>query len=204
MIHASHIAASRRTHPLPSWQRLRARVAAALVALIFAICSVGAAADVIQVRSAELHAEEDGYYLNADFELVLNSTLEEALQKGVPLYFLLEFELTRPRWYWLDEKVVVATTQYRVTYNALTRQYRVAIGLLAQGFPTLEEVEHFLSRVTSREVAPLDQLVKGTRYDAAVRLRLDVNQLPKPFQVSALASREWTLQSEWYRWSYTP
>jgi hypothetical protein len=186
---------------LPSWQRLRARVAAALAALMFA---VGAAADVIQVHSAELHAEEDGYYLNADFELALNSTLEEALQKGVPLYFLLEFEVTRPRWYWLDEKVVVASTQYRVTYNALTRQYRVAIGLLAQGFPTLEEVEHFLSRVTSREVARLDQLVKGTRYDAAVRLRLDVNQLPKPFQVSALASREWTLQSEWYRWSYTP
>ena len=201
MTHANQIAPSRRTHPLPSWQRLRAQVAAALAALVFA---AGAAADVIQVRSAELHAEEDGYYLNADFELALNSTLEEALQKGVPLYFLLEFEVTRPRWYWLDEKVVVASTQYRVTYNALTRQYRVAIGLLAQGFPTLEEVEHFLSRVTSREVARRDQLVKGTRYDAAVRLRLDVNQLPKPFQVSALASREWTLQSEWYRWSYTP
>ena len=50
----------------------------------------------------------------------------------------------------------------------------------------------------------LDQLVKGTRYEAAVRMRLDVNALPKPFQVSALASREWSMQSEWYRWSFTP
>jgi len=204
MINASHMAASRRALHLPSWQRLRAVTAKMLLALAFALSAGSVAADVIQVRSAELHAEEDGYYLNADFDLSLNSTLEEALQKGVPLYFVLEFEVTRPRWYWLDEKVVTASTQYRVTYNALTRQYRVAIGLLAQGFPTLEEVEHFLSRVTSREVARRDQLVKGTRYDAAVRLRLDVNQLPKPFQVSALASREWTLQSEWYRWSYTP
>ena len=204
MITASHIAASRRALHLPSGQCLRARVAGMLLALAFALCAGSVAADVIQVRTAELHAEEDGYYLNADFDLSLNSTLEEALQKGVPLYFVLEFEVTRPRWYWLDEKVVTATTQYRVTYNALTRQYRVAIGLLTQGFPTLEEVEHFLSRVTSREVARRDQLVKGTRYDVAVRLRLDVNQLPKPFQVSALASREWTLQSDWYRWSYTP
>ena len=179
-------------------------IAGAALALAFMLGAAGANADVIQVRSAELHAEEDGYYLNADFDLSLNSTLEEALQKGVPLYFVLEFEITRPRWYWLDEKVVSASTQYRMTYNALTRQYRVSIGLLAQGFATLEEVEHFLSRVTSREVASLDKLVKGTRYDAAVRLRLDVNQLPKPFQVSALASREWTLQSEWFRWSYTP
>jgi hypothetical protein len=161
-------------------------------------------ADPIEVKSAELHAEEDGYYLNADFDFSLNPTLDEALQKGVPLYFLLEFELVRPRWYWLDEKVVTATTQYRVSYNALTRQYRASSGLLGQTFESVDELERFLSRVTSREVARRDQLVKGVRYDAFVRLRLDVNQLPKPFQVSALASREWTLQSEWYRWSYTP
>jgi hypothetical protein len=53
-------------------------------------------------------------------------------------------------------------------------------------------------------VARRDQLATGVRYEAAVRLRLDVNQLPKPFQVNALASREWTMQSEWHRWSFTP
>jgi len=201
MTNASHIAESRRAPPRKG---PRTWLAGAALAFACALGGAGANADVIQVRSAELRAEEDGYFLNADFELSLNPTLEEALQKGVPLYFVLEFELTRPRWYWLDEKVVSASTQYRVTYNALTRQYRVSSGLLAQGFATLEEVEHFLSRVTSREVARRDALAKGTRYDAAVRLRLDVNQLPKPFQLNALASREWTLQSEWFRWSYTP
>ncbi len=171
------------------------------VTLLFA---AAAGADTIVVKSAELHAEEDGYYLNAEFDVSINATLDEALQKGVPLYFLLEFDLSRPRWYWLDEKVVTATTQDRVSYNALTRQYRIASGLLAQTFDGLDEVERFLSRVNSREVARRDQLAKGARYEAAVRLRLDVNQLPKPFQMSALASREWTLQSDWYRWSYTP
>jgi len=53
-------------------------------------------------------------------------------------------------------------------------------------------------------VASADALTKGAKYDAAVRLRLDVNQLPKPFQVNALASREWTLASDWQRWSFTP
>lgn len=163
-----------------------------------------ASADTIIVKSAELRTEEDGYYLNAEFAFSINSTLDEALQKGVPLYFLLEFELSRPRWYWLDEKVISATTQYRVSYNALTRQYRIASGLLGQSFESLDEVERFLSRVTSREVARRDQLVNGTQYQAALRLRLDVNQLPKPFQMSALASREWTLQSEWHTWSFTP
>ncbi len=130
----------------------------------------GRSADTIVVKSAELHAEEDGYYLNAEFEFSLNPTLDEALQKGVPLYFLLEFELTRPRWYWLDEKVLSSTTQYRVSYNALTRQYRIASGLLGQTFESLDEVERFLSRVNAREVARRDQLAKGTRYEAAVQV----------------------------------
>jgi Domain of unknown function (DUF4390) len=179
-------------------------VLTAFVVALTMLVTTTARADTIIVKSAELRAEEDGLFLNAEFEFSLNPTLDEALQKGVPLYFLLEFELVRPRWYWLDEKVITQTTQYRVSYNALTRQYRVASGLLGLTFDSLDEVERFLSRVNSREVARRDQLEKGSRYEAALRLRLDVNQLPKPFQLSALASREWTLQSEWYRWSVTP
>ncbi len=80
----------------------------------------------------------------------------------------------------------------------------MATGLLSQQFDSLEEVEHLLSRVVSRPVIAVDVLTKGARYEAAVRLRLDVTQLPKPFQINALASRDWSMQSEWYRWSFTP
>jgi hypothetical protein len=177
---------------------------AVLLGIALGALSPAANADTIAVNAAELRADDDAYVLNAEFELTLNPTLEEALQKGLPLYFVFEFELLRPRWYWLDEKVLTLTTQYRVSYNALTRQYRVATGLLGQTFDSLDEVERFLSRVKSRQVATLDQLPKGVRLEAAIRLRLDVNALPKPFQMSALASREWTLQSEWHRWSFTP
>ena len=184
--------------PFPAW------AAAAWLALSLFLCASSYAADTITVKSAEIRADEDGYVVSAEFDLTFNPTLEEAIQKGVPLYFVFEFDLSRPRWYWVDEKVLSFSTHYRVSYNAITRQYRVAIGLLSQTFDGLDEVERFLSRINSRQVATLDQLVKGARYEAAVRMRLDVNALPKPFQVSALASRDWSMQSEWYRWSYTP
>jgi hypothetical protein len=178
-------------------------VATAALLMLALVCAFGAQADTINVRSAEVRVEEDGYYLNADFELTINPTLEEALQKGVALYFALEFEVTRPRWYWFDDKLVDYSTQYRVSYVPLTRQYRVSSGLLNLNFESLEEVQRLISRVTSRQVARRDQLPRGTRLEAAVRLRLDTNQLPKPFQVNALASREWTLQSDWYRWIFS-
>lgn len=186
----------------------RRRPALALLGVLLAVASFCLAplawADTIPVKAAELRIEEGEVLLNAEFEFSLNPTLEDALEKGIPLYFVLEFELTRGRWYWLDEKVAQTSLVYRVSYNALTRQYRVASGLLTQLFNTLQEVERFIGRITSRPVASADALTKGAKYDAAVRLRLDVNQLPKPFQVNALASREWTLASDWQRWSFTP
>ena len=184
-------------------RRLLGLAAGSALATLAATVSSPARADAIVVRSAELRAEDDDYVLNADFELTLNATLEEALQRGVPLYFLLEFEISRPRWYWFDDKVLSSSVQYRITWNALTRQYRVSSGLYGQTLYTLQEVERFLSRVTSRPVARRDQLQPGAHYDAALRLRLDVNQLPKPFQVDALTSREWSLQSDWHRWGFT-
>jgi hypothetical protein len=112
--------------------------------------------------------------------------------------------LTRARWYWLDEKVAEWSVTYRVSYSPLTRQYRVASGPLGQTFESLDDVERFIGRVSSRPVARAEMLAKGARYEAALRIRLDVTQLPKPFQVNALALREWQLASDWHRWSFTP
>jgi hypothetical protein len=192
--------AARGTPPRPFLHRGLLLLAVSLMLLLAA----NARADTIEVKSAELLAEDDDYVLNAQFDFSFNPTLEEALQKGISLYFVLEFELGRPRWYWVDEKVAQLSVQYRLSYTPLTRQYRLTSGLLAQQLDSLEEVERILSRVVSRPVVARDALTKGARYDAALRLRLDVAQLPKPFQVNALTSRDWSLQSDWYRWSFTP
>ena len=185
-------------------RRLPGIVTAVLLAALLALAVPAAHADTVPVKAAELRVEDGEVLLNAEFEFNFNPTLEEALQKGIPLYIVLEFELSRSRWYWRDEKVAETVLTSRVSYNALTRQYRVASGLLGQSYSSLEEVERYLGRVTSRPIAPASALSKGTRYEASIRLRLDVNQLPKPFQVDALASREWTLASDWYRWSFVP
>jgi Domain of unknown function (DUF4390) len=161
-------------------------------------------AEGIEVRSAALVAGEEGYYLEATFEVVLTSALEEALNKGIPLHFLLEFELIRPRWYWLSEKLVNHQQRYRLSYNALTRQYRVAVGTLFQNFPSLGEAMEFVKRVRLRDILEPGALKKDSTYTAALRMRLDTSQLPKPFQLSAVGSRDWNISSDWHRWTVAP
>jgi hypothetical protein len=184
---------------------LRRRRAAAWIATVplLPLAAPVARADTIQAVAASLRVEDERVELYAEFSVSFTSTLEEALQRGIPLYFVQEFELARPRWYWFDEKVIQSATTYRVSYVPLTRQYRVSSGLLGQTFDELKDVERLIGRISARAVARADQLEAGARYDAAVRVRLDVDQLPKPFQVSALASREWQLASDWFRWSWS-
>jgi len=154
--------------------------------------------------SARLEEDEGDLLLSAEFDFALTPALEQALEKGIPLYFVIEFELLRRRPLWFPEKIAQWSITYRVSYNALTRQYRVASGPLGQQFESLDEVQRFVSRVPSRPVVRAETLTRGVKYEAAIRFKLDVNQLPKPFQVNALASREWQLASDWYRWTFVP
>ncbi|HEX6006280.1 MAG TPA: DUF4390 domain-containing protein [Burkholderiales bacterium] len=177
---------------------------AALVALCVALVFASSAAADIEVKRASLAVAEDGYVLEADFSIQLTPPLEDVLSKGVSLYFLLEFELIRPRWYWFNDKIAETQHQYRLSYNALTRQYRVGTGSLYQNFATLADALEVLSRVRRHNEIEPGLLKKDTSYVAAVRLRLDTSQLPKPFHLSALGSRDWNIASEWYRWTVTP
>jgi len=132
----------------------------------------------------------------------LTTVIDDALHKGVPLYFVLEHELIRPRWYWTNEKVAVVQQERRLSYNTLTRQYRVGSGALYQNFTTLSDALDTMSRVRRRLDLEPGALQKGTTYAAALRLRLDTALLPKPFQLHT--GRTWDISSDWYRWTVTP
>lgn len=185
---------------MKAFRRMVVRLLQALSVLtVCALLQQSARADLISVKSVELVASDEGYVLNADFEFDLTSRLEQALNSGVSLSFVVEFELTRPRWYWLDEKTASERLQIKLSHNPLLRQYRLSTGALHQNFSSLSDAMRTLSRVRSWPVLDRDRIKPDTTYIAAVRMRLDTAQLPKPFQLSALTNRDWNLASEWKR-----
>lgn len=173
--------------------------AAALAACLFCVFAPAAASDVIEVRSAELRsaADGEGIDLEAEFDFDLPWSLEDAVNRGVPLYFVIEFELYRTRWYWFDDRRVSTALTYRLSYSPLSRQYRLARGTLALPFDTLRGALASLRRLANWTVIERGALNAGESYSARVRMRLDTTQLPRPFQMGALTNRDWTLASEW-------
>lgn len=172
-----------------------------LIALLLASASAVHAGSIEPVAAA-ISPGDDGYVLSAEFRVELGARLEEAVARGVPLYFNLEFTLERNRWYWLNEPVAGVTIHYRLAYNALTRQYRLSFGSLHQSFSGLAEALQVISRTASLPVADKGALKAGETYAAAVRLSLDRNQLPKPFQVDAISNRDWQVDARTLRWQF--
>jgi hypothetical protein len=184
----------------PSARHLVRRLAAAAL-LVF---SLGAGAEGIAIKSAELTGGEDGYLLSAEAELTFPQAVEDALNKGLPLNFVAEFELKRPRWYWFDETVTTGQQHLRLAYHALTRQYQLTQNGQLRTFASLGEAKSALGQVRDWPVLERGTVKKNTAYVAGFRLWLDVSQLPKPLQLNALASKDWSLDSGWHHWALTP
>lgn len=163
-----------------------------------------AQAGSIEPRNATLVADEEGYSLAADFAIALGPRLEDAVTRGVPLHFRFEFNLTRKRWYWMEEHIAGRVLNYKLGFQALTRQYRLTLGNLHHNYGTLEEALQALGHIASLHVVDKHVLKPGEAYQAAVRLSLDHNELPKPLQVDALADREWRVETSPLRWVFVP
>lgn len=157
----------------------------------------------IELREAHLESTEEGPRLSASFAFELMPALEDAIMRGIPLYFTTEVEISRPRWYWFDEKAVATSQTVRISYNLLTRQFRtVTLGSLQQNFTTLAEALAVIRNPGRWLIAPKGTLKPGQTYKVELHMELDVAQLPKPFQVHALNSSDWRLSSGWETFAF--
>lgn len=168
-----------------------------LALLACALPRTASAAEGVEIKRAYVEAAEEGYRLAAVYSFDLNHGLEDAVQHGVQLYFTTEVEFTRPRWYWFDEKAIVARQTASLSYNVLTRQYHVTIiGSVQQNFSSLEDALFLIRRPSRWLVAARGALKPGETYNVTLRMGMDREYLPKPIQVNAFNNSEWRLASD--------
>lgn len=170
--------------------------------LVFA-CAQAQAADGIEITRASIEASEDGYRLAANYDFELSRGLEDALQHGVPVAFTTEIELTRPRWWWTDDKAVASRRTIRIRYDVLTREYHVTdMGSVKQSRPTLEEALFLIKRPSRWLIAPRGALKPGETYNVTLRMYMDREYLLKPLQVNAFNNSDWRLASNKKTFTY--
>ena len=175
-----------------------------LFLMVLGMLSTTVSAEGIKIKSFELERADSDWLLSATFQIELSPGLEDAVQKGVVLYFQTEFDLTRSRWYWFDEKSALVQRQTRLSYQPLTQQYRIASEGFTFSAKSMSEALQAVGSIGGWRVIEGSQLDSSKSYVASMRMSLDLSKLPKPFQVNALNNRDWNVSSDWYRFPFSP
>jgi hypothetical protein len=175
-----------------------------LGAWLFVVSAVWAQSATAELTELRAERRDMGLYLTAQVKLELGPAVEDALVKGLAVHFVAEAEVLRDRWYWYDRKVGAATRYYRLAFQPLTRRWRLNVsnepisgaglaGSISQNFETLTEALDVIRRQSGWKVADITDLDLDARQYMTYRFRLDMTQLPRPFQIAAGNQAEWGL-----------
>ncbi|HMA06959.1 MAG TPA: DUF4390 domain-containing protein [Ramlibacter sp.] len=166
---------------------------------------VRAEAPVTEVNQLRLERSDEGILLSAYVKFELPPIIDDALDKGIPMFFVADAVLYRDRWYWYDKQVASASRHMRLSYQPLTRRWRLVVsaipignsGLaLGQTFDTREEALAAVQRISHWKIAEANDVDPDVKHNVDFRFRLDVSQLPRPFQIGAVGQDDWHLSAE--------
>lgn len=181
-------------HPRPQPTRRAAAATAAALALgLAALAPLPAQAQGVELLNVRTVRAEGALNLEFQARVSLPRAVDEALHKGVPVYFVAEARLFANRWYWRDERVARVSRQWRLALQPLTNTWRVSLGGLSQSFASLDEALAAVSRSGGWRLAEPAQLDADKSYYLEFSYRLDGSQLPAPLQLGLPGSNEWAL-----------
>ena len=179
-----------------------------LLELCLCILAYAGGAAATELNQLKLSRTDDGIYLSAVVQFDLPPVVEDTLIKGIPLFFVVEADIFRDRWYWTDKRVASATRTIRLAFQPLTRRWRVNIvsglinnsaGLRAtlnQNYETLPEALSAVQRLSRWRIADNADVDGDVGYKLDFRFRLDLSQLPRPFQIGVAGQKDWTIAIE--------
>jgi hypothetical protein len=149
--------------------------------------------ETIELQHIEAHRQDGNLALTFETRFELSPSVEDALQKGVSLYFVAEAEVQLSRWYWFDRTLLKTRRAWRLSYQPLTLNYRVQLGGLSQTYATLDEALKTLQRSKNWHLNEPPMSLDDGPLHIEFSYRLDASQLPRPLQLSIGTQRDWHL-----------
>lgn len=184
----------------PKWAWLRLCIYLLLCYLPLA----RAQSTLVEINQMQIERNEAGVFFSANLKFELPSLVEDALHKGIPMFFVAEIEMLRDRWYWSDKTVANQARYMRLAYQPLTRRWRLNVGptamgnsglgvVLNQNFESLADALANIQRFSRWRIADAADIDFDGKTHAEFSFRLDVSQLPRPFQIGTMGQSDWNL-----------
>jgi hypothetical protein len=169
--------------------------------LLFGSCAAAwAQVTPAEVTQLQVERTDEGVLLSAAVRFELPQAVDDALAKGIPMFFVAEATILRDRWYWYDKRVAHAERHMRLAFQPLTRRWRLQVSssqignsglVLGQMFDSRDEALAAVQRISRWRVAEANEVDPEVVHNVDFRFRLDVSQLPRPFQIGAVGQADW-------------
>ena len=169
-----------------------------------AIEALPSANEIGSNQSLKLDVSDGNLLLSAHFGFTLPAVVEDALYKGIPIYFVAQADVLRERWYWTKKTVASVQRRLRLAYHPLTRRWRLTLGdgdmteatqglTLGQSFDTLDEAMTTVRRISRWKIADVQSIEPGSKHVVTFSFELDTSQLPRPLQIGTLGQSDWVI-----------
>jgi len=140
------------------------------------------------------------YHFNTELEYNLSPTAKEALQKGIPLTWIVNIKVEQQADFWnttLQEKKIT----YQIHNHALLNQYSVKINNdLPLMFATLTGALNSMSKINAIAMINKQFIHQDRSYQIAVKVTFDREALPIPLRPLSYFDSQWALSSGWTVW----
>jgi hypothetical protein len=163
---------------------------------------VQAQSSVAEISHLKFERADNSLVLSATVDFELSAAVEDALRKGVAMVFFAEATVYRQRWYWMSKKVANVQRHMRLTYQPLTRRWRLNITsdlvanaamALNQTFESLPDALAAVQRISRWKIANISEIDFAQAHSVEFSFSLDTSQLPRPFQIGTLGQSDWTI-----------
>ena len=158
----------------------------------------------VDIEQFRVDRSPDGVFLTGLVKFELPLALESALISGASLSFVAEAQVQRERWYWTDKVVISTQRHYRLSYQSITRRWRLrgSDGVIvgnnlgsSQYFDTLAEALAAVQHFARWQIGDASELEPDQKYRIDFKFYLDLSQLALPFHIGVLGQTDWNISA---------
>jgi hypothetical protein len=158
------------------------------------------------IENIKLANTRDDLLAYFDVKKAFTDKINQAILNGVPTAFSFYITLYKTDGSWFDKKISDIQIKSNLKYNSLKKEFSVLRpwksekAIVTQSF---EEAKSLMTEIDNLKIIPLNQLVKGDKYQLRIKAKLDKVTLPLSLHTVFFFVSFWDFETNWYLINFT-
>lgn len=158
------------------------------------------------IENIKLANTRDDLLTYFDVKQAFTQKINQAVMNGIPSTFSFFITLYKTDGSWFDKKISDIQVKSTLKYNSLKKEFSVLRpwkNEKAIVTPSFEEAKSLMTEIDNLTIIPLDQLVKGDKYQLRIKAKLDKVTLPLSLHTILFFVSFWDFETNWYLINFT-